>query len=153
MLHQYRSPDRYIMSSLNTCSAHVCMTWMEMWYLSTFSRLGEYFFSVGTGHCISTAANLFVNFSLLRKERGGPRHTNKWGNKLRVTVLRAQWGAVTHRWTQPQPQMYFRATLPIKPRLHYTLSELIALIINMHSFHGPSLNGIISLRILLRPRP
>ena len=24
--------------------------------------------------------------SLLRKERGGPRHTNKWGNKLRVTV-------------------------------------------------------------------
>ena len=37
--------------------------------------------------------------------------------------LRAQWGAVMHRWTQPQPQMHFRASLPIKPRLHYTRRE------------------------------
>ena len=69
-----------------------------------FPSAGWVFFSVGTGHCISTAAlflKLFVNFSLLLNERADPKpeseNTNTHTPMVRATVpttLEVAW----HSW-------------------------------------------------------
>ena len=123
------------MSSLNRCSTHVYMTWMEMRYLSTFSRLGEYFSALERAIVFQPLLNCSVTCPCCARSRADPDEptmgngSREWfcsvGHcQLLLTVAMTGYWYLLSQW------------LPIASRLRYCRLSVAVAMTDVSCYHN-----------------